>query len=205
MTAGKDLTSAAAVSAVAMDSGRGGTYTVSGVDTEISMRPTLLPALAVALSLASGCTESDDPQLAMCQAMAKQLTGDRVAAWDETSQSDGRKSREVSIAYSLIDDSRGSIDCVYRIDGTGTVETAPTRVALNGEPVGTGELLGAGTRASVELLAGTAAETVARTRGLAREARELAGEAGEVASDLAVRERDAAVEGGKVLRESLER
>lgn len=168
------------------------------------MRQTPL-LLAAAALLAVACTRSDDPQLAMCQAMAKQLAGDRVAAWDETARNDGRRESEISIAFSLADDSRGTIDCVYRIDREGSVETAPTEVAFNGEPLDTKTMLRAGTRASAELLAGTAAETVARSRELAGEARELAGEAAEVAGELAVQARDAAAEGARALAETLER
>jgi len=155
----------------------------------------LLPGIAV---LAVGCTNTDDPQLAMCQAVAKQLTSNSIASWEKIEQNDRGRNRSVQIAYSTIDDQSGSISCNYPILEDGSVKTAPNEVALNGQTVGTKELLTAGTKASAELLKGTAANTVDRTR-------ELAGEAGEIASDVADKARDVAVDTGKALQQKLEK
>ena len=163
-------------------------------------------ALVVALA---GCGAPEDPQLAMCQAVAKQLTGNTITGWERTEQTDGARSRRVAIAYTTTGDGSGAIDCAFPIDADGTVATAPDRVDLDGERVGQRELIVAGTSASKELLAGTAAETAARTRELANEAgeraREVAGQAGEAARDAAGRAVDGAVEAGQALQERLER
>ena len=162
------------------------------------MRPSLVPLSAATLLLAA-CGAPDDPQLAMCQAVAKQLTGDTVAAWERTEQSDGSRARHVVIAYSTTDDGSGSIDCRFPIDREdGTVATAPDAVELDGQEVPTKELIAAGTRASGELIAGTAAETAARTR-------ELAEDAGDKAREVAERAREVTVEGAKAVQEALDR
>ena len=59
-------------------------------------------------------------------------------------------------------------------------------------------LLSAGTKASGELIAGTAAETAARTR-------ELAGEAGEKAREMADRALETTIDGAQALQDKLER
>ena len=163
------------------------------------MRLPLAASFATAALLAAGCGTPEDPQLAMCQAVAKQLTGDTIAGWERTEQDDGSRARTVSIAYSTTDDTSGSIDCRYPIDReSGNVATAPDQVDLNGQRVPTKELLSAGTRASGELIAGTAAETVARSR-------ELAEDAGEKVRDVADQALEVTVEGAKTLQEKLDR
>ena len=99
-------------------------------------------------------------------------------------------------------DGSGSIDCAYPIDREGAVaRPPPDRVDLDGVRVGQKELLVAGTSASREILAGTAAETAERTRQLADEAgdraREVAGQAGEVARDVAGQAVDGAMDRGQ--------
>ena len=142
--------------------------------------------LAGTLVLVGACGAPEDPQLAMCQAVAKQLTGNTVTGWERTERTDSSRSRHVAIAYRTLGDGSGSIDCMFPIDREGTVATAPDRVDLDGARVGQRELLTAGTSASKELLVGTAAATAERTR-------ELAGEAV-----------GGAVEAGKALQEKLE-
>jgi hypothetical protein len=48
---------------------------------------TMRAALTIALITASliACTNTDNPQLAMCQAVAKQLTSNGVSSWDSDS------------------------------------------------------------------------------------------------------------------------
>ena len=178
----------------------------------MSVRPPTAPPLLVCASLAAalaGCGAPEDPQLAMCQAVAKQLTGNTITGWERNEQDDGARSRRVSIAYTTTGDGSGSIDCAYPIDEDGTVATAPNRVDRDGVRVGQKELITAGTSASKEILAGTAAETAARTRVLAQEAgdkaREVAGQAGEAAREAAGAAVGGAVEAGKALQEKLER
>lgn len=160
------------------------------------VRRATLAVFALPLALAA-CGQPDDPQLAMCQALAKQLTGDGVASWERIEQEDSSRSRSVDIAYGLADGGSGSIDCAFPIDGEGTVATAPDRVSIDGTAVERQALLRAGVQASKEILAGTAAETVARTRALADDAADKAREA---AGDAV----GAAVEAGKTLQDKLE-
>ena len=163
------------------------------------MRPLTAGSLAVAALIASGCGAPDDPQLAMCQALAKQLTGDTVSAWGDTDQNEGSRARTVSIAFERSGGGGGSIDCRYPIERqNGAVATAPDQVTLDGERVPTGTLLKAGARASGEIIAGTAAETAARTKVLAEDA-------GERVLDAAGQARDLAAEGVRTLQENLER
>jgi len=158
------------------------------------VRRLLVAALPLALA---ACGAADDPQLAMCQAVAKQLTGNGISSWERVEQDDGGRSRTVSIAYGTADAGSGSIDCSFPIDDKGTVATGPDRVRLNGEPVGREALLRAGVSASKELLAGTAAETVARTK-------ELANQAGDKAREVAADAVGGAVKAGTALQEKLE-
>ena len=163
------------------------------------MRPFIVGSLATAALIASGCGAPEDPQLAMCQALAKQLTGDTVADWADTEQREGSRARTVSIAFERSGGGAGSIDCRYPIDRqNGAVATAPDQVTLDGERVPTGTLLSAGARASGEIIAGTAAETAARTKVLAEDA-------GERVLDAAEQARDLAADGVKTLQENLER
>lgn len=156
-------------------------------------------SLAAAL-LVVACGTPEDPQLSMCQSLARQLTGDTVASWERTRQDEGSRARDISVAYSTTNDQSGSIDCRYPIDPqNGSVATAPNEVRLNGQKVSTRELLAAGTKASGELIAGTAADTVARSK-------ELAGEAGEKkAREAADRALEVAADGVKTLQEKLDR
>ena len=166
----------------------------------MSVRPRTAPLLASAALAAglAGCGAPEDPQLAMCQAIAKRLTGDTITGWERTEQDDGARGRRVSIAYTTVGDGSGSIDCAYPVDEDGTVATAPDRVDRDGVRVGQRELIAAGTSASREILAGTAAETAERTKVLAREASEAAREAAASAVG-------GAVEAGQALQERLER
>ncbi len=160
--------------------------------------PAVVALGAALLLLLGACGAPEDPQLAMCQGVAKQLTGNTVTGWERTERTDSSRSRHVAIAYRTTGDGSGSIDCLFPIDREGIVATAPDRVDLNGARVGQRELLVAGTSASRELLAGTAAKTAERTR-------ELANEAGEKVRDVAGQAVGGAVEAGQALQEKLER
>jgi hypothetical protein len=159
-------------------------------------RSTIASLLGLGIFI-SGCTNTDDPQLAMCQAVARQLTGDAIASWDKTSQNDTSRLRTVAIAYSGADSSKGAIDCTFPVNSEGVVDTAPNAVVFNGQNMGTRELLSVGLKASAEMLKGTAANTVAKSK-------ELAGEAGAIASDVAGKARDAAVDATKSLQQKLD-
>lgn len=153
-----------------------------------------LPGLGI---LVSACTTTDDPQQAMCQAVAKQLTDNTIAEWVDIIQNDSSRLRTIAIAYEGTDSSKGAIDCTFPIDLQGVVDTAPKAVVLNGQTVGTGELLSAGMQASGELLRGTAANTVAKSKELAEDARAIT-------SDFAQKAHDAAEESGISLQQKLE-
>ncbi len=154
---------------------------------------TTLPGLGM---LVSACTNTDDPQLAICQAVAKQLTDNTIAEWGQINQSDTPRLRTIAIAYEGVDSSKGAIDCTFPIDLQGVVDTGPKVVVLNGRQIGTGELLSAGMKASGELLKGTATNTVSKSRELAEDARDAAG-------DVAEKALDAAGETSKSLQEKL--
>ncbi|MBX2836239.1 MAG: hypothetical protein KTR35_05255 [Gammaproteobacteria bacterium] len=145
-------------------------------------------AAGVAAILIVACTGTDDPLATMCQAVAKQLTSNGVAEWGAIDQSDNDRIRTVNVAYTSVTNQPGSISCIYNKDQSGTVETAPTRVSLNGAKVEQKVLLTAGVAASKELLAGTAKNTAAKTTELAKDASkkasELAGQAGDVVQEV---------------------
>jgi len=163
------------------------------------MRSTYLLTTGALALIVSGCGAPADPQLAMCQTLAKNLTGDSVTSFEADVQKDGRRARSVKIAFATGAAGSGTIDCRYPINQTtGAIATAPSEVMLNGQKVPTRELFAAGTKASGEIISGVAKETAAQTR-------EYADEATEQARDLADKARDVAVEGGKALQEALEK
>lgn len=163
------------------------------------MRPSNLLASGTLVLLVSGCGAPADPQLAMCQTLAKNLTGDSVTSFEEAVQKDGVRARSVKIAFATGEAGNGTIDCRYPINQTtGVVSTAPNTVMLNGQRVPTKELFAAGTKASGEIISGVAKETAAQTR-------EYADDATEQARDLADKARDAAIDGGKALQGVLEK
>ncbi len=151
-------------------------------------------AVVVSCVLLTSCTNTDNPQLAMCQAVAKQLTSNTISSWDNSANSDSGTNRVVSVAFTNADDQAGSAECYYKTLEDGSIETAPLKVVLNGQPVGQKELISAGTKASGELLAGTYKNTVEKSR-------ELATQAGEVATDVANKAKDAAIDAGKTLQQ----
>jgi len=121
----------------------------------------------------------------MCQAVAKQLTSNTISEWGSTSQKDETRAVVVTVGFTNSSNQAGSLDCAYRKDETGTVETAPFKVAMNGQAVDGRVLISAGTKASKELLAGTYKNTVEKTQELAAEASVVAGEAMDAASKAA--------------------
>lgn len=125
----------------------------------------------------------------MCQAVAKQLTSNTISEWGDIGQSNDNRSVTVKVAFTKNSGQAGSLDCLYKKSGDGTVETAPFKVALNGQSVDGKTLISAGTRATKELLAGTYKNTVAKSQELAAEASVVAGEAldaaGKVAKEVA--------------------
>jgi len=142
----------------------------------------------------SACTNTDNPQLAMCQAVAKQLTANSVSSWDKDSSTDNVRNVTVKVAYTNSGGQAGTLNCTYPKHENGNVDTAPSKVVWNNQPVERQVLMSAGTKASKELLAGTYKNTVAKSS-------ELAGQAADSAADLAGKAKDLAVDGAKTLQE----
>jgi|GEM_PF-896718 len=156
-----------------------------------------LAAIALVAGLLAACGPKD-PQLAMCQELANKLVGD-IAGFDDAEQQDGARARDIDITYTTNADAGGTIACRYPIDKTtGAVATAPDQVILDGRRLSTRELFSAGTKASGKLIADTADATADRTR-------ELAGDAGDMARDVADKALESTIEGAQALREKLER
>lgn len=151
-------------------------------------------SISVALIGTSACTNTDNPQLAMCQAVTKQLTSNAVSSWDDNSTNDGSKTVSVKVNYTNASGQPGVTKCDYPKREDGSIDTAPARVVMNDQPVETRVLLKAGTQASKELLTGTYKNTVEKSA-------ELAGQAAESAVDMADKAKDAAIEGAKTMQE----
>ena len=155
-----------------------------------------IPAFLLALSavVLTACTNTDNPQLAMCQAVAKQLTNNTVSSWDKDSSESSNRQVTVNVAFTNSSGQAGSLKCYYPKHENGNIDTAPKQVVLNNQKVDQKTLITAGTNASKELLAGTYKNTVAKTTELANQAQEKAGE-------LAVKAGEAAAEGAKALQQ----
>lgn len=169
--------------------------------------------LLIGMSLIiTSCANSENPQLAMCQAVTKQLLGDNVSNWDNINQSDSVRLRTIDIAFTQADGAKNTVNCTFPINQKEEVDTAPNRVAINGRRIETKELFIAGAQATKSILAGTAANTVARSKELAQDAktiaadaagkaREGAAEASQVASELAGKARESAAGASTLARE----
>ena len=147
------------------------------------MRNTSIIALSTCLVILSACTNTDNPQLAMCQAVSKQLVGDSITSWDNIEEADTAKIRSIDINFTQADSSTGQVNCGFPIKINGDVETAPSTLVLNGQKIATPDLLKAGLKASGDLLKGTAANTVAKSKELASDAKVLAADAADKASE----------------------
>lgn len=150
--------------------------------------------LSFAIISLSACTNTDNPQLAMCQAVAKQLTQNSISSWDKDSSTDNPRNVAVKVAFTNSSGQAGTLNCKYKKHEDGTVDTAPESVVMNNQPVDRNTLISVGTKASKELLAGTYNNTVEKST-------ELAGEAADKATELAGQAKDAAIEGAKTLQE----
>ncbi|MEE9336171.1 MAG: hypothetical protein V3U65_18950 [Granulosicoccaceae bacterium] len=152
------------------------------------MKPTHTRTLSAASPVALitvGCTNSDNPQLSMCQAVAKQLTSNTISEWGSASQSDGSRSLTTKVAFTTRRDQAGSIDCVYKKQGgSGIVKTAPHKVVFNGQAVQDKLLISASSQAAKELLADTYKNTVAKSQTVVAEAGAAAGVALDAAGNV---------------------
>lgn len=161
--------------------------------------------LSAALISLSACTNTDNPQLAMCQSLAKQLTNNTVSSWDSDSSSSSNNNVTVKVGFTNSSGQAGTLNCSYPKSSNGDVDTAPSAVTLNNKPVDRKLLITAGAQASKELLTNTYKNTVAKSSELAGQAaektNELAGQAAEKASELAEQAKDAAIKGANTLQE----
>ena len=85
------------------------------------MRNTSIIALSTCLVILSACTNTDNPQLAMCQAVSKQLVGDSITSWDNIEEADTAKIRSIDINFTQADSSTGQVNCGFPIKINGDV------------------------------------------------------------------------------------
>lgn len=168
------------------------------------MRKLAFSVSAAIISL-SACTNTDNPQLAMCQAVAKQLTPTGISSWDSDSSSDNARNVMVKVSFTNSSGQAGKLNCSYPKQENGNVDTAPESVVLNNQKVDRNTLMSVGTKASKELLAGTYKNTVEKSTELAGQAadkaNEMAQEAALQAADLAEKAKGAALNGAKALQD----
>ncbi len=147
-------------------------------------------ALPIAVASLVSCTGVKNPQLAMCQALVKELSGSGVSKWDNISERDTERMRTVAIKYTSEIGAKGSISCNYpRRDEGKTTDTAPESVVLNGQRVDQKTLFASGTKVSKDMLTAAAELTALKTENLARDA---ANQAGELANEALNTAKDAA-------------
>jgi len=145
-----------------------------------------LPLLAASLA---SCTGTKNPQLAMCQALVKELSGSGVSSWDNISERETERMRTVAIKYTSEIGAKGSISCDYPRHEGGNTDTAPESVVLNGNKVPRNTLLASGMQVSNQMLTAAAELTALKTENLAREA---ADQAGQLANEALNQAKDAA-------------
>lgn len=137
----------------------------------------------VLLTVAS-CTGTNNPQLAMCQALSKALSGSGISKWESVSERDTERMRTVSIKYETDSGAPGSISCNYpRHDGGTTTDTAPESVVLNGTRVDQKTLFTVGTKVSKQMLTSAAELTALKAEDLAKDAAKQAGDLANEAID----------------------
>jgi len=135
------------------------------------------------------CTGTNNPQLAMCQALTKELIGRGVSKWIDISERETERMRTVSIKFTDDRSSAGKISCDYPREEGGNTETAPVTVTLNGERVEKKTLFVSGQRVTTAMLTEAAELTSLKAEALARDAagsaEDLAGQALNSAKDAA--------------------
>jgi len=148
-----------------------------------------LSAVTLAAFVATACTNSDDPQASMCQAVAQELTQNSISEWGNISKSDGDRIVTSKVAFTTNTGQSATIDCQYKKHrNTGAVDSGPYKVAVNGQEIPNNILIPASLKATKVLLAGTYKNTVAKSQELAAEAGAVAGvaldSAGKVANEV---------------------
>jgi len=80
-------------------------------------------ALVIALPLSTAlvsCTGTKNPQLSMCQALVKEITGSGVSKWDKVSERETDRMRTVSVRFTSEIGAKGSMDCNFPRQQDGT-------------------------------------------------------------------------------------
>lgn len=136
----------------------------------------------VSLSLFSAtivsCGGAKNPQLAMCQALAKDLSGSGISKWNSINENETERLRTVSIKYTSDTGAPGSIQCDYmRNQTTGITETGARQVVHNGVRVETKDLLASAGRVTKDMLANAAEITASKATSLANDAMDTAKDA----------------------------
>lgn len=136
---------------------------------------TFLPLISATMI---SCGGVKNPQLAMCQALAKDLSGGGISQWNSISENDTDRMRTVLIKYTSDAGSLGSIKCDYPRDTTtGTTETGPRQVVHNGVRVETRALIASAGRVSKAMLTQAAELTASKATSLANDALDTAKDA----------------------------
>ncbi len=158
-----------------------------------TFRAVTVSTAAVAMIVLAGCS-SENPQVAMCQSVTKNL----VAGFDSFSKSSVETNGNTMTVNATFDG--GEVSCDYsrqqasRDDDSGVFNTAPEKVTLNGAVISGGELINAGVKASREQLKAVADETAAQSKELAADAKVKAEELAEQATTAASQASESAAE-----------
>jgi len=124
------------------------------------------------------CGGVKNPQLAMCQALAKDFSGAGISDWSSISENETDRLRTVLIKYTSDAGSAGTIRCDYpRNQTSGITDTGPSEVFHNGIRVETRELLASAGRVSKEMLGKAAELTASKATSLANDALDTAKDA----------------------------
>jgi len=130
----------------------------------------LVALVSVTATLIS-CGGVKNPQLAMCQALVKDLSGSAVSEWNSVSENQTDRLHTVSIKYTSDAGSPGSIRCDYiHNQATGITETGPREVFHNGVKVETKDLIASAGRVTKDMLKQAAGLSASKATSLANDA-----------------------------------
>jgi len=137
----------------------------------------LIALVGVTTTIVS-CGGVKNPQLAMCQALAKDFAGSGISEWNSVSENETDRLRTVNIKYTSDAGSPGSIRCDYpRNQATGITETGPREVFHNGVRIETGALIASAGRVSSDMLKQAAELSASKATSLANDALDAAKDA----------------------------
>jgi len=133
---------------------------------------TVFVSVPLIVTTLASCTGIKDPQLAMCQALAKEMSGMGVSSWDKNTQRETDRMRTVSLRFTTDSNKQGSIVCDYPREENGNTATAPESVTFNGQRVDRKTLLVQGGRVTNNMLTEAAELTALKIEDAARDAAE---------------------------------